>query len=207
MRSANVVFNSTAWRFETDALPAVRFRHIIGAQLFLHKRLLISSSSRKCFSYGATAETAKVYRMLSKNEQLANKDMVFMPQDQTSNTLRKRGYCAAVSAHGRLTERPGTAAKSVASRSALVTSGADLLLGKKGLSLGPLGFGGPNILGVRTISSIFVSNYIYIFLLVQRTFFTMQLTKDLCRTGVPKLCLTMHPISISTDEHLTLKFL
>ena len=133
MRSANVVFNSTAWRFETDALPAVRFRHIIGAQLFLHKRLLISSSSRKCFSYGATAETAKVYRMLSKNEQLANKDMVFMPQDQTSNTLRKRGYCAAVSAHGRLTERPGTAAKSVASRSALVTSGADLLLGKKRL--------------------------------------------------------------------------
>ena len=44
-------------------------------------------------------------------------------------TLRKLGHCAAVSAHGRLTERPGTAATRVASRSALVTSGADLLLG------------------------------------------------------------------------------
>jgi len=105
-----------------DALPAVRFRHIPGAQLFFYKRLLISSSSRKCFGYGATAETAKVYRMLSKNEQLAHKNMVFMPQDQTSNTLRKRGHCAAVSAHGRLTERRGTAATSVASRFALVTS-------------------------------------------------------------------------------------
>jgi len=31
-------------------------------------------------------------------------------------------------------------------------------------------FGGPKILGVRTISSTFVSNYICIFVLVQRTF-------------------------------------
>ena len=50
--------------------------------------------------------------------------------------------------------------------------------------------GGPKISGVRTISSIFVSNCICIFVLVQRTFFTMPPTKDLYRTGVSKL---FHP--------------
>ena len=45
--------------------------------------------------------------------------------------------------------------------------------------------GGPKILGVRTICNIFVSNYICIFVLVQCTFFTMPLTKDLHRTAVP----------------------
>jgi len=41
--------------------------------------------------------------------------------------------------------------------------------------------GGPKILWVRTIFSISVSNYICIFALVQRTFFTVLLTKDLYR--------------------------
>jgi len=40
-------------------------------------------------------------------------------------------------------------------------------------------FGGPKILRVRTISSISVRNYICAFDLVQHTFFTMPLTKDL----------------------------
>jgi len=39
--------------------------------------------------------------------------------------------------------------------------------------------GGPKILGVRIISSVYVSNYIFI--LVQRTFFHYPLTKDLYR--------------------------
>jgi len=52
--------------------------------------------------------------------------------------------------------------------------------------------GRPKISGVRTISSIFVSNYICIFVLVQRTFFTMPLTKDLCRTGVSNFFIRGH---------------
>jgi len=44
--------------------------------------------------------------------------------------------------------------------------------------------GGPKISGARTISSTFVSNYICMLVLVQRTFFTTLLTKDLYRTGV-----------------------
>ena len=67
-----------------------------------------------------TAETANVYHMRSKNAQLTHKNVAIPLQDQTSNNLRKRGHCAAVSAQGRLTERPRTAATSVASRSALV---------------------------------------------------------------------------------------
>jgi len=43
---------------------------------------------------------------------------------------------------------------------------------------------GPKISRIRTISSIFVSNYICIFVFVQRTYVTMPLTKDLYRTGV-----------------------
>ena len=59
----------------------------------------------------------------------------------------------------------------------------DLPLGWKGLYLGhPISWG-PKILWVRTISSISVSNYICIFVLVQRTFFTMPLTKDLYSRG------------------------
>jgi len=48
-------------------------------------------------------------------------------------------------------------------------------------------FGGPIILGIRTISSVFVSNCIGIFVLVQRTFFTMSLKEDLYRPTLPKL--------------------
>jgi len=48
--------------------------------------------------------------------------------------------------------------------------GMDLPVGLKGLSLGPR-FWEPKILGVRTISSISVSNYICSFVLVQHTFF------------------------------------
>jgi len=58
--------------------------------------------------------------------------------------------------------------------------GVDLPLGLKGLSPGPR-FWEPKILGVTTIFSISVSNYICSFVLVQHTFFTMPLTKDLCR--------------------------
>jgi len=54
----------------------------------------------------------------------------------------------------------------------------------KRLKLKALDFGGPERLGVRTVSSISVSNDICIFVLVQRTFFTMPLTKDLYRTGL-----------------------
>jgi len=50
--------------------------------------------------------------------------------------------------------------------------------------------GEPKLSGVRTISSIFVSSCICSFVLVQRTFFTVSLTKDLHRTGVSKL---FHP--------------
>jgi len=116
-----------------EGLKSTHCQQFVFAIFLVHnsfcKRLLINSSGRKCFGYGATAETAKVNCMRSTNEQLAHRNMVFMPQDQTSNTLRELGHCAAVSAHGRLTERPGTAARSLVSRSALVTSGADLLLG------------------------------------------------------------------------------
>jgi len=52
-------------------------------------------------------------------------------------------------------------------------AGADLPLGWKGLSLGPPISGSLKILGVRTISSISVSNYICIFVLIQRTFFLL----------------------------------
>jgi len=42
-------------------------------------------------------------------------------------------------------------------------------------------FGDPNILGARTISSISVSNYICIFVLVQlNVFFTVLLIEDIC---------------------------
>jgi len=47
--------------------------------------------------------------------------------------------------------------------------------------------GGPIILEIRTISSVFVSNCIGIFVLVQRTFFTMLLKKDFYRPTLPKL--------------------
>ena len=59
--------------------------------------------------------------MRSKNEQLTHTNVILTLQDQTSKNLQKLGHCAAVSAQGRVTERPGTAATSVASRSALVT--------------------------------------------------------------------------------------
>jgi len=67
-----------------------------------------------------TAETAKMYHMWSKNEQLTHKNVVFLLQDQTSKNLRKRGHCATLSVQGRL-KKAGAAATSVASRSALVT--------------------------------------------------------------------------------------
>jgi len=51
----------------------------------------------------------------------------------------------------------------------------------KGSSLPPPISGVPKILGVRTISSIYVSNYICIFVLIQPTLFTMPLTKDFYR--------------------------
>jgi len=62
-------------------------------------------------------------------------------------------------------------------------TGADLPLGWKGLSLGPPILGDLQILGVRTISSIFASSCIPIFVLVQHTFFTLvcRLQKDLYR--------------------------
>jgi len=53
----------------------------------MYKRLLISS--RNSFDDGATAETATVYRMQSKNEQLAHKNVVFTQQDQMSNANAK----------------------------------------------------------------------------------------------------------------------
>jgi len=56
------------------------------------------------------------------------------------------------------------------------------------------------ILRVRTISSIFVSNYIFV--LVQRKLFYYAANKDLYRTWVPNLSLTMYPFSISPDEHV-----
>jgi len=59
--------------------------------------------------------------------------------------------------------------------------GADLPLGLKGLSLGPLILGGPKRLEVRTISSISVS-IIFVFLFwFNAHFFTMPQTKDLYR--------------------------
>jgi len=47
----------------------------------------------------------------------------------------------------------------------------------------PLILRGPKILGVREIPSIIISNYIRIFVLVQRTFFTMPLSIDLYSRG------------------------
>jgi len=56
-------------------------------------------------------------------------------------------------------------------------SDVDIPLGEKGLNLGPPILGDPKISRVRTISSIFVSNYICIFVLGQRTFFHYAATK------------------------------
>jgi len=61
---------------------------------------------------------------------------------------------------------------------------ADLPLGWKDLRLGPPISGGPKILGLRTISGI----SIWIFVLVQRTFFTMPLTKNLYWRISAKYC-------------------
>jgi len=45
----------------------------------------------------------------------------------------------------------------------------------------------PKVLGVRTISSISVSDYICIFVLIQHTFFTMPLAKDLYKNKSKRL--------------------
>ena len=52
-------------------------------------------------------------------------------------------------------------------------------------------FGGDQNFRSKDISSIFVSNYICIFL-VQRTFFARSLTKDLYRTGSPNFSSESH---------------
>ena len=206
MRSADIVFNWTAWRFEIDALPAVRFRHIPGAQLFLQKASDQQQRQKMLWLWRDSRNSQGELHAKHERTTGSQKHGLHAARPNFKHSARTRSLrCCECTWKADRKTRYRCKKFGKPKCTSHLRRGFTIRL--KGLSLGSPGFRGPQIFGCKDNFQHFVRNYIYIFLLVQRTFFTMPLRKDLCRTGVPNLCLTMHPFSISIDEHLPLKFL